>query len=502
MRNLLLIIALVFSVAAFAVNGSIENIGEIKVVNLWGTWSEMGYAHGYLLAPDLIDMYEGYFLELAGGVSNVELLRTYFPLYFDIPPEFSQYAAGIIQGAEDSLSLWSPVYNRNIDTLDIYITSAVPDLSSVVDFPMLLCSSASAWGDATLSDPVLQGSPAISRNLDYYVDSNESILNKSMLFVYDPADGQDWISISFPGFMGSLSGMNESGLNAALNMGNYSGTSQTNPVFVPICIALTLGLSQWDFDESGSCDINDMKAASTFWNRSNTYDIHITAPVSLSAGGDPAVVTEVNNHIGYEFRYSSDEPSIYPGHLLLTNHHRVLYPPVSCYRYSRMMDSLSANPDVTLERLWNFMSAVGEVPVPGLGGTLQTMIFMPEERRTGVAFASSGIAPYSNPPEWIEWDDIYPNHDPQGIQVSPGSIGGVSLSRNPVSGILTVSASVRNPGDIRMYDLSGRLMQVSFTPVTEGVYSADISHLQPSACILTAGESSHAETAVVVIITN
>jgi len=462
----------------------------------------MGYAHGYLLGPDLIEMYEGYFLELAGGTANVELLRSYFPMYFDIPPEFSQYAAGIIQGAEDTLSLWSQVYNRNIDTLDIFITSAVPDLSSVVDFPMLLCSSASAWGDATMSDPLLQGAPAVSRNLDYYVDTDESILDKSMLFVFDPADGQDWISVSFPGFMGSLSGMNESGLNATLNMGNYSGTSQTSPVFIPICLALTLGLSRADFDESGSCDISDLTAAATFWNRSNSYDIHITSPVSLSAGGDPAVVAEVNNHMGFDFRYSSDEPSVYPGHLLLTNHHRVLYPPVSCYRYARMLDSLEADPDVTLERLWNFMSAVGEAPVPGLGGTLQTMIFLPEERTAGLAFASSGTAPYSSPPQWIQWDDIYPNHDPEGIQDDEYGMGTISVNRNPVSGTLTVHVSVNDPVDLMLYDLSGRRMHVNFELVSPGVYSADISHLQRSACILTNGFQPCAETATVVVITN
>ncbi len=36
------------------VNGSIEYIGDIRILNLWGTWPEMGYAHGYLLGPDIV----------------------------------------------------------------------------------------------------------------------------------------------------------------------------------------------------------------------------------------------------------------------------------------------------------------------------------------------------------------------------------------------------------------------------------------------------------------
>ncbi len=281
---------------AGGVNGSLETTGDITIVNLWGTWEEMGTAHGYLLGPDLMDLYEGYFLELAGGQTNIDILRAGYDSYFTVPEEFSAYASGIIAGVEDTVSLWSPVYGRNLDTLDIFITSSVPDLSAMVDFRQIHCSSASSWGEGTSGDPFLQGDPAVSRNLDYYVDQNESILEKSFLFVHDPSQGQDYLSVSFPGFMGILSGMNESGVNATLNMGNYSGTSQTSPSFVPICMALALGLTGEDFDGNGTHDIEDIKAAATFWNRSNTYDIHITCPGDLSAGGDPAVVAEVNNH--------------------------------------------------------------------------------------------------------------------------------------------------------------------------------------------------------------
>lgn len=490
MRSPIILCLICFLSAASAeINGSVETIGEIRVVNLWGTWEEMGYAHGYLLGPDLMELYEGYFLELAGGLSNVELLRANFNSYFTVPVEFSDYASGIIAGAADTISIWSPVYGRDLDALDIYITSSVPDLSAMVDFPQLLCSSASAWGDATYGDPVLNGTPAVSRNLDYYVDLNGSILEMSRLFVYEPAEGQDWVSVSFPGFMGSLSGMNESGVNASLNMGNYQGTTQTYPSFVPICMALTLGLCREDFDGSGSHDILDLMSAVTFWNRANSYDIHITSPPALSAGGNPAVVAEVNNQLGFQFRYSSDEPSIAPDHLLLTNHHRILYPPVSCYRYAYMLDSLDADPDVTLPRLWNFMRAVGFSPEPGSGGTLQTMIFQPSQRRLGLAFASQGIAAPEKSPQWIEWNDIYPNHDPQGIQEGQPGIS-MFLLQNPAESVVSVYAD--EPVSLSLYDLGGRLMDVCFIQTSANLYTADVSHLPSSVYAVHArsGESS------------
>ncbi len=55
---------------AGGVNGSLETTGDITIVNLWGTWEEMGTAHGYLLGPDLMDLYEGY------SLSSQEVKRT------------------------------------------------------------------------------------------------------------------------------------------------------------------------------------------------------------------------------------------------------------------------------------------------------------------------------------------------------------------------------------------------------------------------------------------
>lgn len=97
------------------------------------------------LGPDIKEVFEGYFLELAGGAANVNLLLAYFPQYFTVPDEFTDYAEGIIAGMADTVSLWSGVYGRNLDALDLCISSLVPDLSAVVDLPHLFCSSISAW---------------------------------------------------------------------------------------------------------------------------------------------------------------------------------------------------------------------------------------------------------------------------------------------------------------------------------------------------------------------
>lgn len=470
-------ILLIVVSSAFGINGSIELIGEIRILNLWGSWEEMGYAYGYLLGPELKGFYEGYFVEFAGGIGNVNIARSYFNEYFDVPTEFSDYASGIITGFADTVSLYSSIYSRDIDVLDLYIISSTPDLSALVDFQQIFCSSVSAWGNATLNDPLLSGSPAISRNLDYYVDYAESILESGLLVTHDPDMGQEWISISFPGFMGCLSGMNETGISITLNMGNYSGTSITSPKFVPIGMAIALGLSESDFDNSGVCDIGDLMAATTEWNRSNTYCMHINSPTNLGYAGVPGLVSEVNNHTGTAFRFVEDEPAISPDRIVVTNHHRVLYPPITCSRYSKLSDSLVTNPNVDLQRLWGFMEPVGEVPMPGVGGTLQTMIFQQDQRRIGLAFSSSGVAAYQKSPEWIEWSDIYPNHDEQSVEDEFVQPLLMQVYPNPASSIINVSAVVSEADQLEVFDLTGRQMPVTFIQTASNLFVADIGEL-------------------------
>ncbi|MCD4702407.1 MAG: T9SS type A sorting domain-containing protein, partial [Candidatus Aegiribacteria sp.] len=229
-------------------------------------------------------------------------------------------------------------------------------------------------------------------------------------------------------------------------------------------------------DGSGTCDVEDMKTALTNWNRLNSFDIHIVANRTLAGQDSSSVVTEVNNSDGYAFRFAEDEPAIAPCRMILSNHHRVLRPPVGCYRYSYLMDSLTTNPDVTLERLWNFMEAVGWPATPGAGGTIQTMIFMPEQLKMGLAFATPTTPSYSQVPEWIEWLDIFPNHEPQGIEGSIRTEQVILISPNPSSGIISISYS-GNAHDISVYDTAGRKISVGFSESGEGCQSADLSSL-------------------------
>jgi len=471
----------VLAVAASAgspadLHGSLESIGDIRVLNLWGTWEEMGLAHGYLLGPDIRTVFEEYFFELAGGIGAYDAARQFVQSWFDIPAEFEEYADGLLAGIADTIGLYSDKLGRDMDVLDFYVVSCTPDVAALKGFRPFACSSISAWNGATEDDPLLQGAPGVSRNLDFYVDDTGAILDAALLTTYAPDGGQEFVTVGFCGYMGCLSGMNASGASASINMGNQQGTVQYSPAFVPVTMALSLGLSDPDRDGSGSFDLEDVKAALTDGNMANSYDFHIVGDRDLAGEDSCAVVAELCNRYGFAFRYTWDEPSIASSSMILTNHHRVLIPPVSCSRYALLLNSLVVDPNVTVDRLWTFMQMVGYPASPGYGGTLQTIVFLPEQLEMGLGFATLATPSYQQDPEWISWTDIFPNHEPEGVETPPVQEPSMDVFPNPTCGAVTV---VTSPGGAPpvLFDLSGRRILVPVTDSAGSGFSMDLSRL-------------------------
>ena len=455
--------------------GSIEQQGPVEVLNLWGSWTDMGYAHGYLMAPRIKLVYETYMVELAGGVSNIDYLRLFYTQHFSTPEPFSLQAAGMVAGMADSIDLYSQVFGRNLDTLDVLLATAVQDFSGATPVEGQLCSSVSAWGAATDAEPELEGSPALSRNLDYYVDTGGNIYDAQLLLACDPDSGREFVSVGFAGYMGVLSGMNSSGLCATLNMGDHTGISSWEPDFVPITMAMAMGLFEEDFNGSGSHDAEDMVAALTGFNRSSSFIIHVSSPGQLAWQEDTALVVEVNNLEGYAIRSAGDEPAIAPGHIAATNHHRKLYTPSPGWRYPLLVDSMSADPEMSLERFWSLMGCVGFETVPGSGGTIQTMILMPEQLRIGLALSDGETASWQQDPTWLSWDDLFPNHGPQGAEGASGPPCKLKIFPNPARFVTNVQTT---PGsEIRLFDLTGRRAIASSRAGTDGRAFLDLTDL-------------------------
>jgi len=106
------------------------------------------------------------------------------------------------------------------------------------------------------------------------------------------------------------------------------------------------------------------------------------------------------------------------------------------------------------------------------------MIFQPEQRRMGLAFSSTGTASYTKSPEWIDWSDIYPNHEPQSAPEGPVQPLQLHIYPNPASAVLYITGGDPSANRFSLYDLSGRKLDVSFAEVANGVFSADLTTLE------------------------
>lgn len=128
-------------------------------------------------------------------------------MYKYIPEEFKAEIWGQSRFASDKYNFVANSYTRSL-----YLHAAHDIGHALLDMNMLDCTSAALWGDETED-----GSMIIGRNLDFYV-GDEFAENKIIYFV-KPDKGIPFASVSWPGFLGVVSGMNKEGLTVTMNAG-------------------------------------------------------------------------------------------------------------------------------------------------------------------------------------------------------------------------------------------------------------------------------------------
>lgn len=458
MINQIIVLALLgcMSIPVHAqVNGYYEEIEGIPVFHVWGTDFEMGYALGYLDGDRWAILIEQVLVLQWGGPSGWETARTCFTTYFMVPPRADDIVDGMLEGIGDRPDsvLYSASLGRYYDDLDLHVSHSLSDIAAVLGFDDdFSCSSFTSWDAATASDPELQGAPALSRNVDLTYSSVASTLHA--VIALNPDIGNQTVQCSFPCDFGRTSAMNEYGICMTRNSSVNDDVTTYTPAFVSLSYAALMGLLEDDFNGSGTNDLEDILSAMTYWNRAPSMNLHTVAPRALGYQGEPSVVIEINNDSGYVFRYADDDPILGPDHLGATNHFRLLYPPLPCFRYEMFCDSITADPDMTLERFWDFM---GYCDLPGVH-TYVTVLFMPEAQKIGLAFCDAEEESWEKDPVWLTWDQLFP---PTGIE-DEGIIAGYALSLfpNPSEGSITAEFTITTGTSVQLsvYDITGRMV--------------------------------------------
>lgn len=194
-----------------------------------GTPYERGIALG-ILHKELIQSQETAFVREIEQLLPARILRTVMQLgigWFNrnldksIPEEYLQEIYAVSQSFSDEYSYIGPKYNRVLNY------HAAHDIGHMAQNMNLVACTAVAQWDFRLEKPEM----VLGRNFDFYF-GDEFAKDKIVLFV-NPSDGYDFVSVTWGGFSGVVSGMNEKGLTVTLNaLPSEIPTKSSTPVSI------------------------------------------------------------------------------------------------------------------------------------------------------------------------------------------------------------------------------------------------------------------------------
>lgn len=351
-----------------SVSGSLSTVEGVRVLRLWGTANERGFAHGYLLGQEIMKLIESAVLDprtmddpakYESGVINGVLKKINFR------PEHEEELNGMLAGITARLGPDAIRLKRLGRSLTVADLKAV---NTLADWNTFFCSSFSAWGELEADGQLITG-----RNLDYFTLSGLS--ETHVVIVYqDPGVGKKrWVSVAWPSLIGAYTAMNEDGVTVSIH--DVRGPdAAVNKSFVSRSLSLREAI------ESASAEtaVDDVKRV---LGRSPVMcgnNIHVSAPYQGQAV--PAAVLEWDGDGTADGGATLRVAAVRGGStmnqaILCTNHYRLRGQPQSCNRYEEMEASLNgivqAGKKIGVETAFQILNSVS---VPG---TLQSVVYLP-----------------------------------------------------------------------------------------------------------------------------
>ena len=167
------------------------------------------------LAEKLVQQQEVYFIRQIKKLIPSETYLNYLKYaiaWFNrnldqyVEPEFKEEIYGVSAALGDEYDFIGSKYQRSLNYHAAHdIGHALQDKNMVVG-----CTSFSAWNNKTLDSDLI-----IGRNFDFYV-GDEFAQDKIICF-YQPIKGHKFAFITWGGFIGAVSGMNDKGLTVTIN---------------------------------------------------------------------------------------------------------------------------------------------------------------------------------------------------------------------------------------------------------------------------------------------
>lgn len=316
------------------------------IVQLRGDPAALGWAHGQQL----------------GGVIR-PLFREYFGKFFKSDAD-RQHAVQAASGFEPFLP---PEYREEIQALAKAANMSPQDALLAQSFLDLL----PAIGCSTIALPAAAAPDGIARfgrNLDFF--SHNVADRRSALLVFHPKDRYAFASVTWPGMIGVLSGMNERGLTLA----NMEVQRQPRaPEAIPYTLLYRMLLERCK-------NVDEAIAMLEKTPRQSANNLML-----MDASGARAVAEITPEKV--TVRRASDSAA-----LISTNHQRGaanLDTPGHCRRYDSLHQAAGRQFGRMTEKVLEQMLAGAAAPADAPAPTIQSMVFEPANRVLYLAVGSN-----------------------------------------------------------------------------------------------------------------
>ncbi|WP_288459940.1 C45 family peptidase [uncultured Chryseobacterium sp.] len=203
------------STFSFNQNYLTKNKQQIWELYIQGNPLQLGYNNGALTKNLMQKQEEIFFSKIEGFVPSKfkqNLLRGFLKwynrkMYLNVREDFQAEIYGMSQYSSDKYNFIAPKFLRSM-----YLHGAHDIGHAMQDLMMVGCTSLAVWSENTEDGDLL-----IGRNFDFYV-GDDFAKNKVIEFV-QPEEGIPYLSVTWAGMIGVVSGMNKEGITVTINAG-------------------------------------------------------------------------------------------------------------------------------------------------------------------------------------------------------------------------------------------------------------------------------------------
>lgn len=449
---------------------------SFKILRIWGTHAERGYAYGFIMGSQINTMINNYIKPGFGNYYSTARSLIQNETNFEFEEKHLVEATAIIAGMNASGN--NP---NNLDITDLLVGNAMLDIQGLLGIkggPG--CSTLMSWGDAT-NGTSLNGHAVATRHLDW--TSNSVLLNNHLLVIHQPAeqDEQNWMMIGFAGMMGALSGINNQTAVFQHMMDDYSGTGQQGKAYKPIWFAMREVVEELDYNQDGINDAADLEAVmnSSLNGFANGYIISCVADGAADDDHMAKVAELASTTPTHVYRTNGFADSI-PGDNLYCANYQIARNDMLhfCSRYNSIRNHIGNGTMLGVDENWTLMRDWSHQ-----SNNIQLMQFAPSQNHFRIAVKKTSPAYLS---DFVDFDLNEILNETTGIETIQ-NLSVLRLYPNPASETIIVEHKLQpnKPIALKILNSSMTEMAFSYRQIGKNHIEINTNQLNPGIYILT-----------------